>query len=63
MQVSGLNEPPAPLSVHDTIPIIVEEGFFVSAIVIVNGTCTPTEKVTGFGVMVAVVGSSAFADN
>jgi len=51
----GLNEPPAPLSVHCTIPIILEDGFVVSAIVIVNVTFVPAEKMAGFGVMIAVV--------
>jgi len=63
MHASGLNEPPAPLSVHFINPIILEDGFAVSATVTVNVTCVPKENVAGFGVIVKVVGSSTFVDN
>ena len=63
MHASGLNKPPAPLSVHFTIPIMLEDGSVVSLIVTVNVTGVPAEKVAGFGVMTAVVECSTFADN
>jgi hypothetical protein len=56
MHASGLKEPPAPLSVHFTIPIMLEDVSAVSLIVAVNVTGVPAEKVAGFGVMVVVVG-------
>jgi hypothetical protein len=63
IHASGLNEPPAPLSVHVTNPIIFEDEFVVSVSVIVNVTCVPAENVAGLGVIAEVVGSSVFADN
>jgi hypothetical protein len=41
MQASGLNDPPAPLSLHFTSPIITVEGFAESDIVAVNVTRVP----------------------
>ena len=63
MHASGLNEPPAPLSVHFTIPIILDDGSVVSLIVTVNVTGDPTVIVAGFGVMTAVVECNTFADS
>lgn len=56
MHASGLNEPPAPLSVHFTIPIMVDVGSDVSLIVTVNVIGVPAVNVPGFGVIDAVVG-------
>ena len=55
IQASGLNEPPAPLSVHFTIPIIFDDAVVVSVIVAVNVTWVPEDNVVGFGVTVVVV--------
>lgn len=56
IHASGLKDPPAPLSVHFTIPIMLEDVSAVSLIVTVNVIKVPAEKVAGFGVMTAVVG-------
>lgn len=56
IHASGLNEPPAPLSVHFTIPIMVDVGSDVSLIVTVNVIGVPAVNVPGFGVIDAVVG-------
>jgi hypothetical protein len=58
----GLKIPPAPLSLHDIIPIIEEDGFEVSATVAVTVSALPAVKVAGFGVTVVVVASSALVD-
>lgn len=58
----GLKIPPAPLSLHDTIPIIEEDGFEVSATVAVTVIAVPGVNVVGFGVTVVVVESSVLVD-
>ena len=63
MHASGLNEPPAPLSVHFTIPIMLEDGSVASLIVTVNVIGDPAVIVAGFGVIVAVVECNTFADS
>lgn len=63
IHASGLKEPPTPLSVHFTIPIMLDVGSVVSLIVAVNVTGVPAVNVAGFGVMDAVVGWSTFAVN
>ena len=63
MHASGLKEPPAPLSVHFTIPIMLDVGSVVSLIVTVNVTGVLAVNVAGFGVMAAVVEWSTFAVN
>lgn len=62
-QSFGLKVPPAPLSLHDTIPIKAADGCEVSATVAVNVTAFPEADVAGFGVTVNVVPESSFVDN
>ena len=54
----GLKVPPAPLSLHDTIPIIDEDGFVVSAMEAVSVFALPEVSVSGFAVTVVTVVSS-----
>lgn len=54
----GLNVPPAPLSLHDTMPIIDEDGFVVSAMEAVSIFALPEVSVPGFAVTFVTVASS-----
>lgn len=54
----GLKVPPAPLSLHDTTPIIAEEGFVVSEMEAVTVFALPEVSVSGFAVTVVTVASS-----
>lgn len=63
MQASGLKEPPAPLSLHFTSPIVTVEGFAASDIVAVNVIGVPAVACTGFGVTVVTVVSITLEDN
>ena len=54
-QLVGAKVPPAPLSLHDTMPIKAVDGLEVSATVAVNVTAFPKVNVAGFGVTVVVV--------
>lgn len=58
----GLKIPPAPLSLHDMIPIVEEDGFEVSATVAVTVIAVPGVNVSEFGVTVVVVASSWLVD-
>ena len=62
MQLFGVKIPPAPLSLHDIMPIKVVDGLEVSATVAVNVTAFPEVNVAGFGVIVVVVLLMMFVD-
>ena len=59
----GLKTPPAPLSLHEMIPAIVEEeGFEVSVTAAVTVIELPGVNVVELGVTVVVVASVVFVD-
>ena len=63
MHTFGLKIPPAPLSLHDIIPIMEEDGFEVSATDTVKVFVLPEVSVAGFAFTLVVVASScALAD-
>lgn len=55
MHTFGLKMPPAPLSLHDMMPIMDEDGFEVSAMDAVKVFVPPEVNVAGFAVTVVVV--------
>lgn len=57
-----MKTPPAPLSLHDTIPIKEEDGFVVSATVAVIVIALSGINAVELGVTVVVVASSGFVD-
>ena len=58
----GLKIPPAPLSLHDMIPIMEEDGFEVSVTDVVTIIELPGVKVVEFDVTVVVVASVPFVN-
>ncbi len=58
VQASGLKVPPAPLSLHDTMPIMDEGGFEVSVMDAVRVFALPEVNVAGLDVTFTAVVSS-----
>ena len=58
----GVKTPPAPLSLHDMIPIKEEDGFEVSVTAAVIVIALPEVKVVELGLTVVIVASSVFVD-
>ncbi len=62
MHTFGLKMPPAPLSLHDTMPIMDEDGFEVSATDAVKILVLPEASAAGFAVTLVTVVSSVLID-
>ncbi len=53
---AGSNVPPAPLSLHDTVPVVVVGELDISIIWAENVIEPPADTVAEFGVIVVLVG-------
>ncbi len=58
MHNAELNVPPAPLSLHDTVPVVVVGELDVSLTCTENVTALPADAVVELGVIVTLVGLS-----